>query len=164
MHAKSILSVLLPVLAVAALPAKRDGVVDLTSQLNEAATNPGALATLESEIMAQGTAAATLLPELSAFEASAISSFKAAVGPSQTQLTAFFTTVSGTPLMEISSIGGPAVTLAPTGGVTTTFAGFTVTAVPPKKNGAAALSISRPLMGGMIGALGVVAGGAFMIL
>ncbi|EJF67431.1 hypothetical protein DICSQDRAFT_131765 [Dichomitus squalens LYAD-421 SS1] len=118
--------------------------------------------------MAQGTAAATLLPELSAFvssaEASAISSFEAVVGPSQTQLTAFFTTVSGTPLMEISSIGGPAVTLAPTGGVTTTFAGFTVTAVPPKKNGAPALSISRPLMGGMIGALGVVAGGAFMIL
>ncbi|TBU58161.1 hypothetical protein BD310DRAFT_948927 [Dichomitus squalens] len=137
MHAKSILSVLLPVLAVAALPAKRD---------------------------AQGTAAATLLPELSSAEASAISSFEAVVGPSQTQLTAFFTTVSGTPLMEISSIGGPAVTLAPTGGVTTTFAGFTVTAVPPKKNGAAALSISRPLMGGMIGALGVVAGGAFMIL
>ncbi|KAH9857642.1 hypothetical protein C2E23DRAFT_284909 [Lenzites betulinus] len=89
------------------------------------------------------------------------------VQPTPTQFTAFITSVTGVPLVEISSIGGPAITLATTTGVPTVFAGATFTVVPgpnDKKNGAVGLMVSRPLLTGMVSALGAVAAGAMLVL
>ncbi|KAI0350245.1 hypothetical protein OH77DRAFT_1413398, partial [Trametes cingulata] len=81
-------------------------------------------------------------------------------------LTTYTTEASGTPVVEISSMGGPAITLAPSGASNafeTTFDGFHATAIPGSKNAATGLSASRPLLTGLVGALGAVGAGAMML-
>ncbi|KAI0373315.1 hypothetical protein BV20DRAFT_1013789, partial [Pilatotrama ljubarskyi] len=86
---------------------------------------------------------------------------------SKTELTVFLTEASGTPVVAISSIGGPAITLAPTGAsdaFETTFDGFHATAIPGSKNAATGLSVSRPLLTGIAGVLGAFSAGVVMLL
>ncbi|TBU48283.1 hypothetical protein BD309DRAFT_950066 [Dichomitus squalens] len=161
MYAKAIRLILLPILVVTALPTGRDDVDDRSLHVEQVASN------------SLGTASMSFASpsDITAIESAALASFESVetiVGSSQTQFTAFFTLVSEVPYLEVSSIGGPAITLAPTGplgGATTTFAGHAVTALPSHQNIAHTLAISRRLISGLVGAwLGAVVGGVVLLL
>ncbi|KAI0648252.1 hypothetical protein C8Q79DRAFT_563952 [Trametes meyenii] len=177
MHAKTVVIFFFPILAALALPAKRDDLDDALSLITAADTNTAASAELNSILnsspsttfdlpgsplsltgAALATAEASILLEVANDEISALPD------PSRTQLTAYVTNLAGTPVVEVSSIGGPAITLATSTGITTTFAGHTVVVAPGDKNGASGLSISRPLLSGIVGVLGAVAAGAMIFL
>ncbi|KAI0648251.1 hypothetical protein C8Q79DRAFT_1008599 [Trametes meyenii] len=176
MHAKTLLTLLLPILAVSAAPEKRDGGVDLNSIVGSALSLPGAIF---SEISAAG---------YTNIQATGVN----------LELT---TNAQGSTLVELSPItGGPAVTLAPGGkGDVTTFLGNVVTVLPTGgssgnsgtnggsnggssggssggnnggssasggssgKNGAVGLAISKPLLTGVSVALSAVGAGAMML-
>ncbi|EIW60759.1 uncharacterized protein TRAVEDRAFT_46003 [Trametes versicolor FP-101664 SS1] len=168
MYAKAFVTLLLPILAAHAMPAKRDEYDDALSLITAGDTDPTASAELNSILSSPptGTALAALEASIILDEASlAIHQLPSA---SESQFTAYITTIAGAPVVEVSSIGGPAITVATStaGAATTFFAGHTVFVVPGpgKKNGASELKISRPLLTGMVGALGAVAAGAMMIL
>ncbi|KAJ8468277.1 hypothetical protein ONZ51_g9745 [Trametes cubensis] len=87
---------------------------------------------------------------------------------SKTELSAYVTQVAGVPVVEVSSKGGEAITLATSAGgsaFTTTFDGLVMTAVPASKNAAAgSVVVPKPLLTGVVGAMGAVAAGAMMLL
>ncbi|KAI0756142.1 hypothetical protein C8Q80DRAFT_11451 [Daedaleopsis nitida] len=174
MHARALLAVFFSVLAVSALPTRRDDddvsdadADDLFSQIEAAASgNSGAESTIDAELSsaaaaAQPTGTMSILP----IESAALSLVQAALG-TQTQITVLVAQVSGTPHIELSSIGGPAITLAESGGVPTSFAGHTFTAIPNKNAAAAGMApVLIPAITGVASmALLAVAGGAFVLL
>ncbi|KAL1947422.1 hypothetical protein VTO73DRAFT_14383 [Trametes versicolor] len=173
MYAKAFVTLLLPIFAAHAMPAKRDEYDDALSLITAGDTDPTATSIVASaelnSILSSpptGTALAALEASIILDEASlAIHQLPSA---SQSQFTAYITTIAGAPVVEISSIGGPAITVATStaGAATTFFAGHTVFVVPGpgKKNGASELKLSRPLLTGLVGALGAVAAGAMMLL
>ncbi|KAH9857672.1 hypothetical protein C2E23DRAFT_805266 [Lenzites betulinus] len=82
------------------------------------------------------------------------------------ELTAYITEVAGTPFVALSSISGPAITLAATSGgkaFTTTFDGLSATAIPGS-NSAVGLSVSRSLLTGAVSVFGAMVAGAVMLL
>ncbi|KAM5538340.1 hypothetical protein V8D89_007942 [Ganoderma adspersum] len=81
----------------------------------------------------------------------------------QTRLSAFITTVGGTPVVEVSSVSGSdAVTLATGSGSATVLAGQTFTAAVPaaQKNGAQGLAGYKGLLAGATTVVGALAVGA----
>lgn len=132
----------------------------------------------------QATAAATLL----------FQDATSALGTGTSAAYATVATVDGTPVVQVTSVGGPAITLATGAGMTTSFAGHVFTAaVPPSSSsgsaspsasasgssssgsaspsgtanaarGVSALGLSRPLLVGAASDLGCVFAGALAIL
>ncbi|KAI0370110.1 hypothetical protein BV20DRAFT_967136 [Pilatotrama ljubarskyi] len=89
-----------------------------------------------------------------------------AIPPSETQLSLFMADVDGTLLVEVSSIGGPGITLA-TGtasGVPTTFAGYLFTAAPKTNYAITGFQVPRALIAGAATIVGSVFIGAMAVL
>ncbi|KAI0721415.1 hypothetical protein C8T65DRAFT_735422 [Cerioporus squamosus] len=80
-----------------------------------------------------------------------------------TQLTAYVTDINATPVVQVSSKGGQAITMATgTAGVTTVFAGATFVAVP--NSGVAGAVVSKSLLAGAAAVLVSIAVGAVAII
>ncbi|KAI0352290.1 hypothetical protein OH77DRAFT_1428837 [Trametes cingulata] len=89
-----------------------------------------------------------------------------AIPTSETQLSLFIADVDGTMLVEVSSIGGSAITLA-TGtasGVPTTFAGHLFTAAPATNYAVTGLQVPRALVAGAATIVGSIVVGAMAVL
>ncbi|KAL6307796.1 hypothetical protein BKA93DRAFT_767887 [Sparassis latifolia] len=87
------------------------------------------------------------------------------LGPSTSKVYATITTISGTPVVEVTSVGGKAITLA-TGSAshakTTTFAGHTFAV-----NSASSLqgfAVSKPMLVSAAAVLGSICAGALVVL
>ncbi|KAI0329828.1 hypothetical protein GY45DRAFT_1324419 [Cubamyces sp. BRFM 1775] len=116
-----------------------------------------------------GNATSSPTPASSALaQASSLLSNVQSLISSKTELLAYVTQISAVPVVEVSSKGGEAITLATSAGgkaFTTTFDGVVMTAVPASKNAAAAsLVVPKPLLTGVVGAMGAVAVGAMLLL
>ncbi|KAL7284959.1 hypothetical protein ACG7TL_000048 [Trametes sanguinea] len=145
----SFAAIALVALGVQAAPTKRDGVIKVPgfSSPNATIEVPGlasgvtttfspesALSVIQSNTasVAQAIGTGSLLNAEAAF---VLAEARTVVAPTQTQLSVYIDYVAGTPVVEVSSIGGSAITLA-TGtatGAVTSFAGHTFT-VAPKSN------------------------------
>ncbi|KAI0637387.1 hypothetical protein C8Q77DRAFT_565273 [Trametes polyzona] len=139
-------------------------------------TAPEATATTRAQNAAVSTEATLSLPSggpelssaLSALASSHLEEISASIkSASKTaELTAYFTDAAGTPVVALSSVSGPAVTLAVTTGgdaFTTVFDGLTVTAIP-SKNSVVALSVSSSLLVGIISTLVACSIGAILLI
>ncbi|KAI0325402.1 hypothetical protein GY45DRAFT_1340121 [Cubamyces sp. BRFM 1775] len=181
MYAKSIAALSLLVLGARAAPAKRDDAgitLPGVGVLTIPGIAPGETIAAEealSILQADSQAIATAVPVLT----SAIAQAKAGFVYSQaltkipataTQVSVFIAEVSGTPIVEVSSIGGAGVTLATGGAVvanfTTEFAGQVFTAVPESRTNHAVtdLRVPRALVVGVLTIVGSIAVGAMAVL
>ncbi|RDX50501.1 hypothetical protein OH76DRAFT_452994 [Lentinus brumalis] len=89
-----------------------------------------------------------------------------AIGPSQSQFSARIEVLNATPIVEVSNIGGDAITLATgtaAGGVMTTMGGVVFTAAPAINNGAMRRDIPASLLAGVGAVLGSVVMGALAV-
>ncbi|KAL1947420.1 hypothetical protein VTO73DRAFT_14381 [Trametes versicolor] len=168
MYAKTFITLLLSALAAQALPAKRDSIYDeARSQVTAEATN---IASAEGTFDQLTRGSPTPMLKYSTIASLILSGVHRVLGQapsaSQSQFTAYITTIAGVPIVEVSSIGGPVITHATSiaGAIPTQFAGQTFYLAPERKNGASKLVVSKPLLMGMGGALGAVAAGAMMLL
>ncbi|OBZ68629.1 hypothetical protein A0H81_11470 [Grifola frondosa] len=165
MHAKAFVAALLSAAAVHAAivpgPAKRDIISDLTSVAGDATSF------VASDFSAATSAAASLTSSIGSVVDSAIEAEKASslfaevtseLGTSTTGVFAILTTVSGTPIVEVTSAGGSAITLATSTGQTTSFGGHTNVA------NAAALVVSKPAFVSAVAVLGSILAGAAIVL
>ncbi|PCH34388.1 hypothetical protein WOLCODRAFT_135683 [Wolfiporia cocos MD-104 SS10] len=166
MLAKVFLYALLPIAAINAAPAKRGLFDDATSLFGDATS------AVESVV-----GEATSAYHVGVLEASATQVFESAtkeLGTSTSQVYATVTTISSTPIVEVTSSGGPAITLATSGAskiMTTTFAGHTFvvpsTSASATHNAAVGmqgLAVSRPMLVGAATVLGSIFAGAFVAL
>ncbi|KAI0648261.1 hypothetical protein C8Q79DRAFT_1008607 [Trametes meyenii] len=148
-------ALLLPLVAVSAMPAKRDSSSDASLQQQQASS---LLEAVSSEIKSAGA--------------------------SGTAFTAYVTTIAGRPVVEMSSIGGE-VWVAMTSSAepsSTSSASTSAASQTPSpqadtaqtsssspsstgsKNAAAGLTVSKPLLTGLAGAFGAVGAGAMLLL
>ncbi|TFK91150.1 hypothetical protein K466DRAFT_583065 [Polyporus arcularius HHB13444] len=79
-----------------------------------------------------------------------------------TQLTAYISEINATPVVQVSSKGGQAITMATGTGATTVFAGVTFVAVP--NSCVAGAVVSKSLLVGAAAVLGSLAVGAIAVL
>ncbi|EIW60836.1 uncharacterized protein TRAVEDRAFT_46075 [Trametes versicolor FP-101664 SS1] len=137
------------------------------NRANDAASSPTGLPSVPTALASSGgPELSSLLSEIASAELAEVTNVINSASKTA-ELTAYITEVSGTPYVALSSISGPAITLAATSGAPdafpTSFDGLAVTAIP-SKNAAMGLSVSRSLLAGVVGALGAVGAGAMMIL
>ncbi|KAL1950960.1 hypothetical protein VTO73DRAFT_109 [Trametes versicolor] len=90
-----------------------------------------------------------------------------AISPTETQLSLFMADVAGTPIVQVSSIGGPAITLA-TGTAAsafpTSFAGHVFTAAPKTNHAVTDMKFPKALVAGALTMIGSIAVGAIAVL
>ncbi|OSD01184.1 hypothetical protein PYCCODRAFT_552246 [Trametes coccinea BRFM310] len=174
MYAMSFAAIALVALGVQAAPTKRDGVSSpnatievpgLASGVTTTFSPESALSVIQSNTasVAQAIGTGSLLNAEAAF---VLAEARTVVAPTQTQLSVYIDYVAGTPVVEVSSIGGSAITLA-TGtatGAVTSFAGHTFTVAPKSNFASADIRVPRSLVAGALTVLGCVAVGAIAIL
>jgi len=169
MLAKVFVYALLPLAAVNAAPANLQGrgiLGDITSAFGDATSAidsvySGATSAYHSGVVA---ASATQVYDSATSE----------LGTSTSKVFATVTTISGAPVVEVTSVGGDAITLATSGtstGMTTTFAGHTfvipstsATASHNAAVGAQGLTLSTPMVVSAATVLGSILTGAFIVL
>ncbi|THG95662.1 hypothetical protein EW026_g6031 [Hermanssonia centrifuga] len=172
---KAILLALLP-LAVSALPQqKRAPVPDfgdvIGSVFNDATSGAASVFGDATSAFVAATSDVGSVVDSALAEATATSIYEdvsKAFGTATSQAFATIITSNGVPIVEVTSVGGPAITLATQSGVTTSFAGHTFTVVPSSSSSSTSSSASathnaamgiRPWTlstGSFVGAAGVV--------
>ncbi|KAI0829060.1 hypothetical protein BC628DRAFT_1194169 [Trametes gibbosa] len=184
MFVKSFATLLVLALGARAAPAKRDDSssssatpastftllgdpLTMISGLPAGATNtPEAIISfiqVNSEAVASAVGTATMLDLEASF---VMAEAMTVVQPTETQLSVFMADVAGTPIVEVSSIGGPGITLA-TGtasGIPTTFAGHLFTAAPKANHAVAGFQLPGGLAAGGLTMIGSVALGVIAVL
>ncbi|KAI8980573.1 hypothetical protein BD414DRAFT_538213 [Trametes punicea] len=179
MYTKSFVAGALLVLGAQAAPAKRDSasfpVLSVTGfgsvTLSGLPTAPTSLSPdqgisfvqANSQALASAVGTATVLDLEAAYVMAQVAT---QIAPTETQLTVFMADVAGTPVVEVSSIGGPAITIATgtAGGTVTSFAGHVFTAAPKTSDATAGLGVPRALVAGALTLIGSMFVGALAVL
>ncbi|KAH9854410.1 hypothetical protein C2E23DRAFT_867448 [Lenzites betulinus] len=159
MFVKSFALLAVLALGVQAAPAKRDDTAGATNTPDVVISFIQA----NSQSIASAIGTGTILELEASF---VMAEAMTVVQPTETQLSVFMADVAGTPIVEVSSIGGEAITLA-TGtasGFPTTFAGHLFTAAPKSNHAATGVQVPRGLIAGGLTMLGSVALGVIAVL
>ncbi|OSX67207.1 hypothetical protein POSPLADRAFT_1037901 [Postia placenta MAD-698-R-SB12] len=170
MLAKFFVYALLPLAVVNAAPARRGIIDDVTSAFGEA--------TSAAESAWHGVTSAFHEGEVAGTATQIYDSATSELGTSTSKVYATVTTISGAPVVEVTSVGGAAITLATSGAhsgtstarvMTTTFAGhtFLVPSVSATHNAAVSiqsLTLSKPMILSAVTVLGSLFAGAFVVL
>ncbi|CDO77262.1 hypothetical protein BN946_scf184753.g12 [Trametes cinnabarina] len=180
MYFMSLVVLALFALCAQAAPTKRDGVIQVPGfppyiGINDPGLPSGVTTTVSPEsalavIQANTTSVALAIGTeglLNAEAAFVKQQAQNAIPSTATQLTVFLENVAGTPVVEVSSVGGAAITLATgtaSGGFVTNFAGYTFTAAPKSNFATTDLRVPRTLVVGALTIMGSVAVGALAVL
>ncbi|KAI0673962.1 hypothetical protein C8Q78DRAFT_1152025 [Trametes maxima] len=174
MYAMSLATLAFLVLGAQAAPAKRDAALDVpgVGTITISGLPAGATPGPDEAISFMQANSDSLLSELGTttfFEAEAafvMAQATTLVPPTETQLSVFLARVETVPVVQVSSIGGPGITLA-TGtasGIVTELAGHTFTAAPKKNHAPTGLRVPSTLVAGAATILGSMVVGAIVVL
>ncbi|KAI0964532.1 hypothetical protein AcW1_001331 [Taiwanofungus camphoratus] len=134
MLAKVFVYALLPIAVINAAPAKRGLFDDFSSIFNEATSDVKSVV---------GVATSAYHSDEVAGSASTLFADATSVlGTATSQVFATVTTISGVPVVEVTSSGGSAITLATSSGMTTSFAGHILTVATPSPSSSSSSSSS----------------------